>query len=210
MDISRRQLLTGIGAGVGTVALGCGDRTKPDPDASLGLLGDIDTLVVLCMENRSFDHYLGSLRFLEGRSDINGLVGTESNPAPGGGVVPIHRLDDFTVVDPPHEWDNCHTQWNHGANDGFVISHAGANQDDVMTFHARSQLPITYALADAAAICQRWHASVMGPTWPNRFYLHAATSHGEMAGNPVSGLTTIWDRLNDRSLPGMNYFHDVP
>src|SRR5262245_23567766 len=54
------------------------------------LLAHIDTIVVLCMENRSFDHYLGSLRLVEGRLDIDGLTGTESNPSPSGGTVAIH------------------------------------------------------------------------------------------------------------------------
>jgi phospholipase C len=174
------------------------------------LLAGIDAMVVLCMENRSFDHYLGALRLVEGRTDIDGLTGVETNPAPGGAEpVPVHLLEDFTPADPPHEWDACHEQWNDGANDGFVIAHAGASQNDVMGYHVREHIPVLYALADAGAICQRWFCSLLGPTWPNRFYLHAATSRGQKSNFPELGLTTIWDRLADAGVDGTNYYHDV-
>lgn len=245
MTITRRTILTGIGAGIGATAIGCGtdgagadddplapdattaeppDAPRPDgppPDAAVTactatsamspaeLLAGIETIVVLCMENRSFDHYLGALRLVEGRDDIDGLTGAETNPAPGGGTVGVHLLEDFTPDDPPHGWDAVHRQWNNGANDGFVTEHEGASQADVMGYHVREQLPVLYALADAGAICQRWFCSVLGPTWPNRFYLHAASSRGTKSNFPVLGLDTIWDQLDDAGIDGVNYYHDV-
>ncbi len=173
------------------------------------LLAPIQTIVVLCMENRSFDHYLGSLRLLEGRLDVDGLTGSESNPDSNGTPVAVHQLDDFTPEDPPHGWDACHAQWNDGANDGFVTEHAGGSQSDVMGYHVRAQLPITYALADAGAVCQSWFCSVLGPTWPNRFYLHGATSQGQQSNVPVFGFTSIFDVLDDAGISHKNYFHDV-
>ena len=231
MDITRRTVLAGMGAGLGTAALGCGDNGPPapgDPDAAgqppdadlqactatsaltpSELLAGIETIVVLCMENRSFDHYLGSLRLVEGRMDIEGLTGTESNPDPNGVPVPVFRLDDYTVADPPHDWDSVHAAWNNGANDGFVTAHAGPNQNDVMGYHVRSQLPITYALADQGAICQQWYCSVLGPTWPNRFYLHAATSQGQQGNLPVTNLYDIWTHIADGGVSGLNYYSDI-
>lgn len=173
------------------------------------LLAPIENIVVLCMENRSFDHYLGSLRLIEGK-DVVGLTGNESNPAPDGSTVPVFKLDDFTPADPPHGWDACHTQWNVGANDGFVVAHAGASEKDVMGYHVREQLPITYALADASAICHRYFASVMGPTWPNRFYLHGGTSKGQKSNLPVLGFKSVWGQLSDAGISGVNYYHDIP
>jgi phospholipase C len=173
------------------------------------LLAPIETIVVLCMENRSFDHYLGAMSLLEGK-DVVGLTGTESNLDPDGSPVGVFKLDDFTPEDPPHGWDACHNQWNQGKNDGFVKEHAGASQNDVMGYHDRSQIPITYALADASAICHRYFASVMGPTWPNRFYLHGGSSKGQKENYPVFGYTSIWDLLADAGISGKNYFHDVP
>ncbi len=195
----------GGGAGGGTLEA-CPDTTGMDP---LALLSKIDTIVVLCMENRSFDHYLGSLRLAEGRTDIIGLSGTESNPDGNGGTVPVFNLLDYTPEDPPHGWDAAHAQWNGGANDGFVTEHAGASQADVMGYHLRAQIPTYYALADGSAICDRYFASVMGPTWPNRFYLHGGTSKGQKGNLPVTGFTSIFDQLDDAGVSATNYYHDI-
>jgi phospholipase C len=235
-NISRRQALTTLGAAAAAVAMGCssdGNTGPDDPDgggqnpdggqelpaqcsdtsgmSAAQLLAPIDTFVVLCMENRSFDHYLGALKLVEQQQHILGLGGGESNPTGNGTPVPIFNLLDYTPADPPHEWDACHEQWNQGRNDGFVRAHAGPDEKDVMGYHVRAQIPITYALADGAAICQRYFSSVMGPTWPNRFYLHGATSNGGKANAPILfGYTSIWDRLNDVGLRGVNYYHDIP
>jgi phospholipase C len=178
----------------------------PSPET---MLAGIDTFVILMMENRSFDHYLGALQLVEGRTDVDGLTGNETNPAPGGATVPVHLLEDFTPADPPHGWDACHAQWNNGANDGFVTEHAGSSEADVMGYHVRTQIPVTYALADAGAICDRWFCSVMGPTWPNRFYLHGATSNGGTGNFPAFGFRSIFDALDDAGVTHRNYFHDV-
>jgi len=179
-----------------------------DAPSADDLLAPIDTFVVLMMENRSFDHYLGALQLHEGLA-CDGLAGTMSNPAPNGATVYVHRLDDFTPEDPPHGWDACHQQWNQGANDGFVRAHAGASQTDVMGYHVRSQLPITYALADGGAICDRWFCSLLGPTWPNRFYLHGASSNGTKSNVPALGFRSIFQQLDGAGLSHKNYFHDI-
>ena len=172
------------------------------------LLAPIETIVVLCMENRSFDHYLGALSLLEGKA-VDGLLGAESNPDPNGNAIGIHLLEDFTVEDPPHGWDACHEQWNGGQNDGFVIAHAGPDQEDVMGYHVRDQIKTHYGLADAYTVCDRWFASVMGPTWPNRFYLHGATSKGQKGNLPVLGFKSFFQVMSDAGLSHTNYYHDV-
>ncbi len=227
-------MLAGLGAGAAAGLIGCGGEPAdagetpdagepPPPDAPAvtactatstmtpaQLLAHVEAIVVLCMENRSFDHYLGSLRLAEGRADVDGLTGSESNPSASGGAVTVHRLDDFTPEDPPHGWDACHAQWNNGANDGFVRAHAGASEGDVMGYHVREQLPVTYALADAGVVCNRWFAACLGPTWPNRFYLHGATSKGQKGNLPVFGYTSIFDRLAAKGVTGCtNYYSDV-
>jgi phospholipase C len=175
------------------------------------LLAGIDTIVVLCMENRSFDHLLGSLRLVEGRTDVDGLTGIEVNLDPEGNPVQVFKLEDFTPEDPPHGWESVHAQWNEGRNDGFVTEHAGASQNEVMGYHTRDQLPVTYALADYGVVCNKWFCSVLGPTWPNRMYLHGGTSMGR-TGNipPPRKLETVWDQLTDAGKTGTNYHHGVP
>jgi phospholipase C len=172
------------------------------------LLAPIRTVVVLCMENRSFDHFLGSLLLMESRL-LDGLRGTEENPAPDGTRVASFKLDDFTPEDPPHTWDAAHQQWNMGMNDGFVVAHAGPSERDVMGYHVREQLPILYALADASAVCDRWFSSLLGPTWPNRFFLHGATSRGITENIPAVGFTSVFQLLKDAGIPAKNYYHDI-
>ncbi len=228
--LTRRGVLAGLGAGAAVGLIGCGgESADAGPDGGPGepdapgvnactatstltaeqLLAHVETIVVLCMENRSFDHYLGALRLAEGRADIDGLTGAESNPNRSGVPVKVHPLADYTPEDPPHSWDACHAQWNNGANDGFVRAHAGTSEADVMGYHVRSQVPVTYALADAGVVCNRWFASCLGPTWPNRFYLHGATSKGRQSNLPVVGFTSIFDRLAAKRVAATNYYSDV-
>jgi len=215
--VSRRQVLQGLGACAGATLIGCGAEGGEElgiAESAIGgtpeaLLAHVKNIVVLCMENRSFDHYLGSLKRVEQRS-VNGLTGSESNPAPDGSEVKVFNLQTFTPADPPHEWDSSRLQWNEGKNDGFVIAHAGPNQEEAMGYYVRAQLPTTYALADAFTVCDAYHASVMGPTWPNRFYLHGGTSHGVKNSTPIPGFKSIFDVLTLHGITNLNYFCDVP
>jgi phospholipase C len=163
------------------------------------------------MENRSLDHYFGSATFRENLV-VDGLSGRETNPRIDGTPVPVFHLLNHQPADPPHGWDDCHYQWNLGANDGFVIVHElehPASYDEVMGYHVRGQLPVIYALADEYVLCDHWYSSVMGSTWPNRFYLHAATAGGTTSNLPTFGLTTIWDLLEDAGLSHANYYSDL-
>ncbi|MCX4244303.1 alkaline phosphatase family protein [Paraliomyxa miuraensis] len=186
----------------------CSDNGGLTPEE---LLANIDTIVVVMMENRSLDHYFGSATFLEG-STVDGLTGRETNPRIDGTPVPVFEMANLQPADPPHGWDSCHLQWNLGANDGFVIEHELEHPsfyDEVMGYHVRAQLPVIYALADEYVLCDHWYSSVMGPTWPNRFYLHAATSGGTMNNAPALGFPTIWDQLATAGLSHANYYSDL-
>jgi phospholipase C len=182
-----------------------------DAPTPTGSFGNIDTVVVLMMENRSFDHYLGQLKRDASSplaATVEGLTGTESNLAPDGSSVPVFNLTDFTVVDPPHGWDAAHGQFNGGLNDGFVKRHAGPNQNEVMGYHDRVQIPFMYWLADNYTVCDHWFSSVMGPTWPNRYYLHATTAGGKKDNRPIlpNVPRTVWDELKDKGKTFANYY----
>jgi phospholipase C len=176
------------------------------------LVAPIEHVIVLMMENRSFDHMFGALA-LEGRT-IDGLTGNESNPSADGDVQVFLLTDSAAVaVDPNHSWDGSHEQWNSGANDGFVMSYAAKGSPDptlVMGYFDRSTLPISYALADNYSICDRWFCSVMGPTWPNRFYLHMGTSGGMQTNDGVSDIPSIWDRLDAAGITNTYYNSNAP
>jgi phospholipase C len=113
----------------------------------------------------------------------------------------------LTQADPPHSWRASHAQWNEGANDGFVTEHEGTHEREVMGYFSREELPFTYWLADNFTLCDRWHASVMGPTCPNRAVLHAADAAGLKWNHPfLRPPTTIWDELPSIGKTGKNYF----
>ncbi len=219
---SRREALKQIGAGLGAAALpGCGfaptlaeecaesPESRQTPDLAPGrdpaahdLLSSIDTIVVVMMENRSFDHLLGSLRLdasYPSRAAIDGLTGDEWNMDVDGRPIQVSRMPgrgDGSIV-PLHGWAEVRQTWNGGMNDGFVRVNAGRGQAEVMSYLVRDQLPFQYALADNFTVCDRWFSSFMGQTWPNRFYLHAATSGGRRENKPLwlNAPPTIWERM---------------
>jgi phospholipase C len=208
----------GTGASLGLSGAGCGlgptrcGGARPTPGTSGGDLAGIDALVVVMLENRSFDHVLGSLRTdpaYPGRDTIDGLRGDESNPGSDGGMVPSWRMPGSGngSMNPPHRWEPARAAFNNGRNDGFVRVASGPNRDEVMAHLVREQAPFFYALADQFTVCDRWFSSVMGPTWPNRLFLQATTSQGHQSNEPL-GLDappTLWDRLAERCLRGKNY-----
>ncbi|MBC8074127.1 MAG: alkaline phosphatase family protein, partial [Deltaproteobacteria bacterium] len=177
------------------------------------LLAPVEHVIVVMMENRSFDHMFGALA-LEGRL-VDGLTGDETNPDPDGEPVGVFLLTDpVVVVDPKHSWDGSREQWNGGANDGFVTSYVAEGAPDpsiVMGYYDRTTLPVSYALADAYSICDRWFCSVMGPTWPNRFHLHLGTSGGMTTNDtPEVVPPSIFDRLTESGITNVYYNSNVP
>lgn len=244
-ELSRRAALGGVGAVIGGSALGCtvedgafdgaggaagqagagqggqagsgqGGAGGAPPSTPDELLAGIDHFVVVMMENRSFDHYLGSLQLDEGR-DIDGLTGAESNDDRAGNSYPVAKEDDFVVLtDPPHGYQTSRDQHNGGANDKFVEVYEddGATEDElshVMNYHFRDQLPVLYALADESVLCNRWFSSVMGPTQPNRYYFQLGTSEGSRNNDPIrpSGLT-LYHALEEAGVSNTYYFSSLP
>lgn len=205
--VTRRDALKGLGA---TAALSaCGDDSEPSgPQA-----GEITHIVVLMMENRSYDHYLGS-RSLEGLPG-DGLTDSMSNPDADGVSRTVYRESLYCVADPPHGWDSSHLQFDGGTNEGFVREYQADQGAEipphVMGYFTREDLPVTHALADAYTSCDRWFSSVMGPTWPNRFYLHTGQSAGLKSNeSPADLIPTIYDRLDDKGVAWEYYFTDLP
>lgn len=217
--VTRRTALK-LGLGLGATAIGSGcvppDRCEVGPEAppvgpdfdergaptARRLLSGIDTIVVVMMENRSFDHLFGALALdpdYPARGVVDGLTGEEANPDEDGTPVFMKRTPNVDNHGPAHDWEGSHKAHAGGRNDGFVRANSGGSKQDAMSFHDRSQLPLLYALADQYTVCDRWFSSVMGPTWPNRFFLHAATSEGRTGNDPVvDGPATIWERLGKK------------
>jgi phospholipase C len=148
-----------------------------EPKIVTGTIKDVKHIVVLMQENRSFDHYLGSLRGVRGFDDPRAVTLPSGNPVfqqPNGAdtLLPFRPPQPFLgyqfVGDLPHNWSDAHGAWNGGNNDNWVASKGSI---ETMTFVERSDIPFHYALADAFTVCDNYHCSIMGPTDPNRYYL---------------------------------------
>lgn len=158
-------------------------NTHPAPiyDFSPGNLNNIDHIIVLTMENRSFDSMLGFLSLpLEkggmGRTDVDGLKGTEFNLLNGEICPSLPFPPDDTIFspDPPHDYEPVQKAINGGKMDGFVQSFSEqsgpAAAHRIMWYHTPANLPVYDALVRDFAVGHRWFASHPGETFPNRFY----------------------------------------
>jgi phospholipase C len=206
--VPRRSFLAGGAAiagalGAGAAARGRGlpahqarlldDALAAQPSASAGL-NDIEHIVILMQENRSFDHYFGTMSAVRGFSDP--AVGTQSvggtsyplwdqfgyqpgtGPDASGYLQPFHLLSNppkqngETTNDISHSWQCQHQSWNGGAMDSFVRAHLTAdgnpNGPVTMGYFTRADLAFYYALADTFTVCDHYFCSVLGPTDPNR------------------------------------------
>jgi phospholipase C len=158
----------------------------------------INHIVVVMNENRSFDHYFGHLA-TEGQPDAEAIPATFSNKDAAGKVIkPFHLASTCLERDPPHGWTPYHDKVNGGKNDGYVTASdvSGSNGHYAMGYYTAADLPFYNYLAKTFAISDRYFASVIGPTWPNRDYLYAATSDGVInTGERVITVRTIFDEL---------------
>lgn len=213
VDIARRRLMQGIAATAAMAALPRVARAAP----SAASLSDIDHIIVLMKENRSFDHYFGTLAGVRGFDDahnvpfVNGRsVFHQPDPAsPSGYVLPFHldtRRTSAQLLRPlSHAWKALHASWNGGRMDGWIPVHRAINGGDApltMGYFTREDLPFYYALADAFTVCDGYHASIMGPTHPNRFYLMTGTidPHGDHGGPALGnkGRRYGWETYPER------------
>jgi phospholipase C len=141
----------------------------------------IEHLVVSCQENRSFDHYYGYAPQVQARRFGPPRHYTQPDDA-GVGHAPF-ELTALRSVDPPHGWDDVHAQYNGGKMDGFYRNAALRTGDgnNAIPFYTANELPYYYSLfhhSSDAALCANYFCSLLGPTWPNRFYLMSGTSGG--------------------------------
>ena len=199
-------------------------QQRPDPAQPSGtdLLPDIRHIVVLMMENHSYDSYLG---MLEGRGDGLALgpdgLPTALNLRQDGAEVPLRHAPGPVQEprSPAQSWNACHIQWNEGRCDGFVrsveITRAKADATAPMRYWTGADLPFYYGLARTFPVADRWFGSCLGPTFPNRRFLIAGTAHGLIDDVPF-GLVdyppagTIFDLLDRHGISWVNYHNVAP
>jgi phospholipase C len=207
-EVTRRDFLAGtagavaLGAVSGSVAAGPAEGAELPPPGESG----IDHIVVVMMENRSFDHYLGWLPGADGRQA--GLTFTDAN-----GVA--HDTHHLTVPhgcgfnDPDHSYDGGRVELNNGACDGWL--RAGQNDVFSIGYFEGDDLGFYGNAAQDWTVCDRYFAAMMAPTFPNRFFLHSAqTDRTTTSVDKLATMPAIWDRLAAAGVPGRYFFSDVP
>ncbi|MGW1005598.1 phosphocholine-specific phospholipase C [Streptomyces sp. NPDC002520] len=193
-EVNRRRFLQLAGATTAFTALsGSIQRAAALPaHHRTGSVQDVEHVVVLMQENRSFDHYFGSLRGVRGFGDPrpvtqNGRsVWKQSDGTKD--ILPFHPdADDLGLAfiqDLPHGWNDGHTAFNGGKYDKWVP----AKSSTTMAYLTRDDIPFHYALADAFTICDAYHCSFIGSTDPNRYYMWTGfTGNDGKGGGPVLG-----------------------
>jgi phospholipase C len=193
----------------------------PDPRRPAGTASTampFDHVVVVMMENHSFDNLLGALS-RSGQPRASGLrfngagVARNSNPGASGRV---RSFPFASTAQGPHvsqSWNATHEQVDGGKMDGFVRS-VGADQP--MGYWTEELLPLPYSLARTFTVANRWFASAPCQTYPNRRFMMAGTAYGNVATDneslrdppPPNG--TIFDRLHAYGISWRNYFTDLP
>lgn len=159
-----------------------------------GSIEDVEHIVVLMQENRSFDHYFGTLRGVRGFGDTRALahpngqsVWAQATTVGGSQhVLPFHPSEQRAglslgltfIEDLAHDWNTTHQAWNRGLYDQWVP----AKGTTAMAYLTRDDIPFHYQLADAFTVCDAYHCSLLGPTDPNRYYLWTG-----WVGNDLSG-----------------------
>ncbi|QRP49483.1 alkaline phosphatase family protein [Amycolatopsis sp. FDAARGOS 1241] len=188
--LTRRRVLGAAAAAGGLAAaatvLPPNVRTAlASPPPSGAKLGDIKHVVMLMQENRSFDHYFGTLSGVRGFDDPRALrlpngqsVFHQPDPSNPDGYLLPYRLNTKisaaqAIPSTSHAWGVQHQAWNGGKMDNWLPAHLAADgatkSPYTMGYFTREDIPFQYALADAFTICDAYHCSVLGPTWPNRY-----------------------------------------
>lgn len=181
----------------------------------LGSWSDIKHVVLLMQENRSFDHYLGTMAGVRGFDDPHALKLPNGKSVfyqpdtinPDGYLLPFHldtrKSSAQKIPSTSHAWSVQHEAWNGGEMDRWLPAHRkadGVNGPYVMGHYTRADIPFQFALAEAFTICDAYHCSVMGPTNPNRLYWMSGTidPDGELGGPQI-------DNDDPRNMPKGGY-----
>ena len=194
-----------------------GQRPDPSRPAGADLLPQIKHIVVLMMENHSFDNYLGTLA---GRGDgfgvgDNGKPDAENPDGSGRPVRAHHMTSPFQQEGVPcQSWSATHAQWADGKMNGFVTASEVASPDGDKTapmgYWTEQDLPFYHGLAQTFPLADHWFSSCLGPTFPNRRFLLAGTAHGLIDDLPINILDrppagTILDMLTSHGISWVNY-----
>ena len=212
-DPSRRRLLAGLAAttagaaGVVSRSSQGAARTEglPDPGSS-----DIDHIVVVMMENRSFDHYLG---WVPGANGIQQGLSFKDTTGQAYSTFALsstgYGYQGCGYADPDHSYGGGRTEYDNGAMDGFLLTQPAGDQFPI-GYYTRNDVLFYSGCADNWTICDTYHTGILSCTLPNRMYMHAGQTDRLSNTLTTSTLPTIWDALLAANVPCRYYYSDTP
>jgi phospholipase C len=238
--LSRRRLLGGaaVVAGGAAASLALPPNVRKAVAATTAAsqrpfsFKDVEHVVILMQENRSFDHYFGTMAGVRGYSDPTAIKLPDGKPVfyqpdplnPDGYLLPYHLNTANTaaaaIPSTSHAWQVQHEAYADGAMDSWLKAHIAAdgttNAQFIMGYYERSDIPFQFALAENFTVCDNYHCAVLGPTHPNRFMLLTGTidPNGEHGGpaldNDGSGYTwKTYAQMLDEGGVSWRYYQDT-
>ncbi|MEU2021195.1 phosphocholine-specific phospholipase C [Streptomyces sp. NPDC016469] len=219
-DMSRRRLFALGGGALGAAA--AGSFLPPSLQAAIaaqpahagpggGGLRDIRHVVILMQENRSFDHYFGTLRGVRGFGDRNavelptgttvfeqpGAAGSTVLPFPVRGAAEEQKKDLQYIGALDHSWNGGAKAWGGGWMNGWISAKTAAT----MAYYDRRDIPLHYELADTFTVCDAYHSSIHSSTSPNRNHLWSGKTGFEPNGKRAVGN----DAYDEGTHPGYDW-----
>jgi len=183
----------------------------PPPEAA-----GFEHVVVVMMENRSFDHFLGWLPGANGQQA--GLIFKDSAGVSHATHALAPDYQGCAFLDPGHSYSDGRVQYHNGAADGWLFDGSDASStnpnqaNDIFAigYYGQSDLAFLGPAGPAFTVCDSYFCGIMAETYPNRFYMHAAQTDRLVNGSATSTLPTIWSRLEEKGFSGRYYFSDLP
>jgi phospholipase C len=206
---------------IANIAQAPGPGTLPFPNLPEGTptMPEIEHIIVLMMENHTFDNFLGMLPHqVKARRKVDGLSvdkhGRVTNANPSSSGKPIRATHSPSPCQGPgvsQSWKASHVSYNGGKNNGFVKGSTA----QAMLYFDQTDLPFAYSLATHFPIGERYFSSVLAQTYPNRRFLFAGTANGNIStdGSTFSipaPAGTIFDRLDAHQISWKSYYEEVP
>jgi phospholipase C len=196
--LTRRSFLAGLSVAAPLALTAQPTKVLPKPHKS-----GIKHVIVVMMENRSFDHFLGWLPGADGKQAGLTFKNTAGQPQTTA------RLNDFqncSLADPDHSYAGGRVQLNSGQCDGWLASNTKDNFS--IGYYTQADLAFFGSAAPEWTVCDRYFCGILGPTFPNRFYQHSAQTDRLSNTVVLSTMPTIWDNLAAAGLDGRYYFND--
>jgi phospholipase C len=195
-------LCTALACGPGT-----GDRSATaQATRSATASSPIQHVVVLMMENRSFDHFLGWVPGADGKQA--GLSFTDAAGVPHSTFPLAPDFQGCLHPDPDHSYAGGRVEYDNGRDDGWL--RAGANDVFAIGYYTQSDLAFFGQAVPQWTTFDRYYPAILSETFPNRIYQHAGQTDRISNTFEPSTLPTIWDRLADAGLRGRYYYSDLP